>query len=218
MLARFSDSTWFPRRGEVTEVVGRLSSGRTSLVVAWLADATARGGVVAVVDADDTFDPTSAARAGVDLRRLLWVRCGGRRDAALRATDLLVRCPGFAVIVLDTGEVPPRVTLTAAFRLRLAARRAETALVILARRRVAGAGATLAIETAVDGLDWSGPGRRPTRLAGLRTVLQVVRPHAAGHPRMLRQVEERPGLAGALRASGSVRSHCGAPHVINWGV
>src|SRR5262245_15764816 len=68
-------SAGVPRRGEITEVVGRLSSGRTSLVRTWLADVTARGGATALVDADDTFDPSSGARAGIDLRRLLWVRC-----------------------------------------------------------------------------------------------------------------------------------------------
>src|SRR5437867_12205498 len=61
-------------RGEVIEIVGRLSSGRTSLLTAWLTDVTRRGGFVALVDADGAFDPSSAVRAGVDLRRLLWVR------------------------------------------------------------------------------------------------------------------------------------------------
>ncbi|MSO50707.1 MAG: hypothetical protein EXQ49_12560, partial [Acidobacteria bacterium] len=61
-------------RGHVSEVVGPASSGRTSVVMATLAAATARGGVVALVDVADRFDPASAADAGVDLDRLLWVR------------------------------------------------------------------------------------------------------------------------------------------------
>src|SRR3989338_5124693 len=84
--------------GTITEIVGRLSSGRTSLLVACLGEVTGRGAVAALVDADGALDPASAARAGVDLARLLWVRCGGRRDVALRAADLLVRCPGFALV------------------------------------------------------------------------------------------------------------------------
>ena len=81
-------------RGEITEIVGRPSSGRTSLLVACLRDVAQSGETAALVDTEETFDPASAAQAGVDLRRLLWVRGGGRRDVALRAVDMLVRCPG----------------------------------------------------------------------------------------------------------------------------
>jgi hypothetical protein len=179
-----------PRGGEIIEVVGHLSSGRTSVSITWLRDATRRGATGAIVDTDDVFDAASAVRAGVDLRRVLWVRCRGRRDAALAATDVLVRSPGFALILLDTGETAPRLTLAAAFRLKLAVRRADTALVIIGRRRIAGASATAAIETVRDGIQWSGPGRRPTRLAGMRTRLHVLRPQAAVHPRVWRRWPE----------------------------
>src|SRR5712691_2595531 len=114
------------RVGEITEIVGRLSSGRTSLLMAVLRRATHAGAATALVDVDDAV---SAARAGVELDRLLWVRCDGRRDVALRAVDLLVRCPGFTIVGLDLGEIAPRLSLTAAFRLRLAARRSRVALV-----------------------------------------------------------------------------------------
>src|SRR5947207_3291402 len=110
-----------PRAGEITEIVGRLSSGRTSLLMAMLRRATRAGAATALVDVDDVFDAFSATRAGVGLDRLLWVRCGRRRDVALCAADLLVRCPGFAVVGLDLGELAPRLSLAAAFRLRLAA-------------------------------------------------------------------------------------------------
>src|SRR5213592_3837240 len=63
----------FPR-GQLSELVGPRSSGRTSLVLQLLASATARGELVALVDALDMCDVESAAAAGVDLDRLLWVR------------------------------------------------------------------------------------------------------------------------------------------------
>ena len=44
-------------------------------MLAALAGATRRQEVCALVDASDSFDPASAATAGVDLERLLWVRC-----------------------------------------------------------------------------------------------------------------------------------------------
>jgi hypothetical protein len=170
------------RQGAVAEVVGALSSGRTSLLVACLGKATRAGGAAALVDADDAFDPASAARAGVDLRRVLWVRCGGRRDAALQAADLLVRCPGFVLVALDVGESPPRVSLAQAFRLKLAARRSGAALVVVARRRILGAGAALAVETRRRGLAWAGPRPAPTRLAGVHTDMRVLRRRGAEAP------------------------------------
>jgi len=174
-------TSWL-QRGKVTEIVGPLSSGRTSLLVAALRDVTAAGGAAALVDADATFDPACAARAGVALERVLWVRCGGRREAAVAALDLLARCPGFALVALDAGESPPRLSLTQAFRLRQAARRADVAVVLVGRQRVAGAGAALAVRTRREALAWAGPRRRPTRLVGMRTALQVLRKQSAPPP------------------------------------
>jgi hypothetical protein len=101
---------------------------------------------------------------------------------ALRATDLLVRCPGFALIGLDVGESPPRLPLAGAFRLKLAVRRSGTALLIVGARRIAGAAAALALESAREGLAWSGPGSTPTRLARMRSRLSVLRGLADGRP------------------------------------
>ena len=63
-------------RGCLTEIYGPASSGRTTLLLAALAAATQRGEFCVVVDASDALDPQSAAAAGVELERLLWVRCG----------------------------------------------------------------------------------------------------------------------------------------------
>ncbi len=63
-------------RGCLTEICGTASSGRTSVLLFALARATQRGEVCALVDASDAFDPVSAAAAGMEMSRLLWVRCG----------------------------------------------------------------------------------------------------------------------------------------------
>jgi hypothetical protein len=63
-------------RGCLTEICGTASSGRTSVLLFALARATQRGEVCALVDVSDTFDPASAAAAGMEMSRLLWVRCG----------------------------------------------------------------------------------------------------------------------------------------------
>lgn len=62
--------------GAVTELVGELCSGRMSVAMSFLSQVTAAEKVCAWIDASDTFNPSSAAAVGVDLRRLLWVRCG----------------------------------------------------------------------------------------------------------------------------------------------
>jgi hypothetical protein len=66
-------------RGCLTEICGPASSGRTGVMLAALASATRRGEYCAVIDAGDVLDPHSATAAGVDLDRLLWVRCGESR-------------------------------------------------------------------------------------------------------------------------------------------
>jgi hypothetical protein len=63
-------------RGCLTEICGPASSGRSRVLLATLAAATRRPEVCALVDANDSFDPVSAAAAGIDFERLLWVRCG----------------------------------------------------------------------------------------------------------------------------------------------
>src|ERR1700733_10834216 len=72
--------------GAVTEVVGEECSGRMSLALSFLSQVTAAGKVCAWIDASDTFNPASAASAGVDLKRLLWVRCGVRETVSERET------------------------------------------------------------------------------------------------------------------------------------
>ena len=60
----------------ITELVGSSCSGRTTAGLAYVSSLTLAGNVCAWIDVDDTFDPESAAANGVDLERLLWVRCG----------------------------------------------------------------------------------------------------------------------------------------------
>ena len=71
-------------RGCLSEICGSASSGRTSVLLAALAAATRREEVCALVDATDALDAVSAAAAGVDLEKLLWVRCGiGHRTSGV---------------------------------------------------------------------------------------------------------------------------------------
>lgn len=161
-------------RGGLTEIFGPASSGRTSLLLALLAQMTAREEVCALVDASDAFDPHSAAAAGVDLERVLWVRCGsnppqrhrGRKnrpigssghrvigsrvDQALRAADLLLQAGGFGLLVIDLGDIPAaiarRVPLTSWFRFRRAVENTETAVVVVEQEASAKSCASLVLK------------------------------------------------------------------------
>jgi len=62
--------------GAITELIGAECSGRTSTALSFLSHARRANKVCAWVDGSNSFDPPSAAAAGVDLARLLWIRCG----------------------------------------------------------------------------------------------------------------------------------------------
>ena len=124
----------FPR-GAITEIHGAASSGRTSLMLAALATATSREEICAVVDCDDTLDLSSAAKAGVDFDRLLWVRGGHQLERAFKAVDLILHAGGFGFIVLNLCDAPAqtlrRVISTWWFRFRRAIENKPTALIIM---------------------------------------------------------------------------------------
>jgi hypothetical protein len=61
-------------RGQLSEIVGSRSSGRTTLTLQLLAAATREGELVAFVDTFDRLDVASLVAAGADLSRVLWVR------------------------------------------------------------------------------------------------------------------------------------------------
>jgi hypothetical protein len=87
--------------GAISEVVGPECSGRTSLALTFVAGMTQAGKVCAWVDASDTLHPESAAAIGVDLSRLLWIRCGGSPGTA--------PLPPASVSAFRTAEKPQKV-------------------------------------------------------------------------------------------------------------
>jgi recombination protein RecA len=124
-----------------------------------LAAASRRGEFCAVIDASDALDPQSIAAAGVELDRLLWVRCGENSHSAehrleqlLRVTDLLLESGGFGLIVLDVGDLPPqtarRIPLATWFRFRRAVEHTPTVLLAVERQSIAGSCSSLLIKLA----------------------------------------------------------------------
>jgi hypothetical protein len=145
-------------RGCLSEVCGPASSGRTSVLLAALAAATQRQEVCALVDISDAFNPHSAAAAGVNFERLLWVRCGHLHkpdspqrhrvteknkkiekpvEQALRVTDLLLQSGGFGLVIIDLGDTPlkmaRRIPLTSWFRFQRAVEHTPTVLFVISQ-------------------------------------------------------------------------------------
>jgi hypothetical protein len=160
-------------RGCLTEICGPVSSGRTSLAVLLMAEVSAREEVCALIDTSDAFDPTSAAAAGVRLDRLLWIRCGGDAERALKVADLLIQAGGFGLVIFDLGDVSPhtarRISLTSWFRLRRAVEHTATALVVLEQEPHARTCASLVIEMQRGAPVWSGLLLRGTNVTAARS-------------------------------------------------
>lgn len=97
----------FPH-GAISELAGGASCGKTSLLLALLAQSTRQGAVCALVDTSDSFDPASGAASGIDLHKLIWVRCAGNAEHTVRTADLLLQGGGFGVIALDLSDSSPR--------------------------------------------------------------------------------------------------------------
>jgi hypothetical protein len=154
-------------RGCLTEIYGPASSGRTSLLLSILAEATGREEVCALVDTEDSFDPLSADESGVRLSRLLWVRCSHNAEQALKTADLLIQGGGFGVVAMDLGDTPVesarRISLTSWFRLRRAVEHTPAVLVAVGKQSYAKTCASLRLECRRQRQEWSGA-RGPSRL------------------------------------------------------
>ena len=155
----------FPR-GQLSELVGPRSSGRTSLLLQMMAAATARGELVALVDALDMLDVESAAAAGIDLDRLLWIRghvvtnqglCRELNqraiEQAIRAFTLVLQAGNFGLVVFDVAEAPAdavrRLPFTTWLRLQRMVEGSQTACLLIGSQPMARSSAGL-----TSGADW----------------------------------------------------------------
>jgi hypothetical protein len=127
-----------------------------------MAAATARGELVALVDALDMFDVASAVAAGVDLDRLLWIRGhvvpnpGMCRDMnqraleqAIRALTLVLQAGTIGLAVLDVSEAPSdslrRLPFTTWLRLQRMVEGRQTMCVLVGSEPMARSSAGLTV-------------------------------------------------------------------------
>jgi hypothetical protein len=151
--------------GAITELVAQryTSSGQKSLQAQLLAHATQER-LCALVDATDSFDPKSGQSMGINLDRLLWVRCSGREmkalEKAFKCADLLLQgSGGFGVIIVDLAGLSPRfvrkVPLTTWFRFRGVIQKQETALVVSTPCAVTSTCSELMLHLSTEDVRWS---------------------------------------------------------------
>src|SRR5262245_53213437 len=155
-------------RGQLSEIVGPRSSGRASLMLQLVAAATARGELVALVDALDMLDVDSAVAAGIDLDRLLWIRGhvvsnpGMCRDMnqraleqAMRAMALVLQAGNFGLVVFDAAEAPAealrRLPFTTWLRLQCMVEGSQTTCVLVGGETMARSSAGLTVRTGIRG-------------------------------------------------------------------
>ena len=147
------------QRGILAEINGARSSGRTALCWHLLAQATQRGEICAVIDLHNAFYPAWAAAAGVALDRLVWVRCNGNAEHAMRAADLLLHAGGFGMVLLDicgaNARVLNRIPLSYWYRFRRAIENTPTVFLLCADTHQARS-ASVTVEMRIRQIRWRG--------------------------------------------------------------
>ena len=171
-------------RGRITEICGSVSSGKTSLLFAILAQVTSNEELAAYVDTFNAFDPGFASRNRIQLENLLWVRCGGPqcRTKALQAVDLLSRSQGFSVVVLHLDPVPAQklgsISTSCWYRLRRIIERTQVSLIVLSPKNTTGSAASISLTCQRCSSHWDSiraEGLRKSNFTGIDSAAQLLR-------------------------------------------
>jgi recombination protein RecA len=98
-------------RGRIVEVFGPEGSGKTTVCLHIIAEAQAKGGITAFIDAEHALDPTYARTLGVNIDELL-VSQPDSGEQALEIADMLVRSAALDLVVIDSvAALVPRAEI-----------------------------------------------------------------------------------------------------------
>jgi recombination protein RecA len=98
-------------KGRVVEVFGPEGSGKTTVCLHMIAEAQAKGGIAAFIDAEHALDPTYARELGVNIDELL-VSQPDSGEQALEIADMLVRSAALDLVVIDSvAALVPRAEI-----------------------------------------------------------------------------------------------------------
>lgn len=130
-------------KGAITELISpQESAGTASLIYALLQAAHHERYFLALVDGQDSFDPSASGGLGnARLRNLLWVRCRKAAEA-IKAADLLLRDGNFPLVIVDlvlnTANELRKIPQTSWYRLQRLVEAAPTACLVLTRQSMVG--------------------------------------------------------------------------------
>jgi len=162
-------------RGKVVELASRRrAAGRFSIVMSAIAAATSAGEAAVLIDTGDNLDPRIAEAAGVDLRRLLWIRPEFLKHAVMAAET--IAAAGFQLVALDAGTHPMRgrrVPDAAWVRLARSAEAHGNAMLISTPYPLTGTASEAVIAAHDSRAKWSGGGKSPRILAGIELKLTL---------------------------------------------
>jgi len=121
--------------GAITQLVGPAASGKTSIALSAIAQATQHGGLAAYVDGSQDLYPPAAHAKGVALEKMLIVR-PPTLALGLWAVEVLVASGAFRLVVAQLPALiqVARETETAMRRIVLSAERAGGTVVWLTER------------------------------------------------------------------------------------
>ena len=98
-------------RGRVVEIFGPESSGKTTLALHIIAEAQAKEGIAAFIDAEHALDVVYAKRLGVNVDNLL-VSQPDTGEQALDIAEILVRSSAIDIMVIDSvAALVPRAEI-----------------------------------------------------------------------------------------------------------
>ncbi len=162
-------------KGRIVELTAKRSSGRFSIAIAAIAATTSMGELAALVDLGDNLDARSAADAGVDMERLLWVRPDTTKESVMSA-ELLV-ATGFPLVVIDLGMRlrGKKVADATWIRLARAAESHGTAILVSSPWPVCGTAAAAVVKIEHARPVWLGGGKTPRLLGDIASRMSLVR-------------------------------------------
>ena len=206
-------------RGQVSELAGPHSSGRTTLLLQLVGAATRSGELAALIDTCDRLDVASASAAGIDLDRLLWIRGESSRlvlserseskerivDRAIKALNLVLQAGGFAVVAIDLADIHPRVLKSLPFttwlRLQRIVEGSDTACLLVTPEPLARSAGGLTV-MCTGRTTWSGQtARDATARARLTAVASAEAVRFTGLDTNIRVVSPRRRIDGDARVA-----------------
>jgi len=148
-------------RGRVSEIVGHLGSGRTTVAARFVSAATRAGEVVAWIENSHSFDPADIAAGCANMDRVLWASVDEHRKHAFdssgrfrryrfssvfKAAEMVLKAGGFGLVVIDIGANSSPLPQSIALRLAREAERSGAAVIVIAPWRICGTFAALSLQ------------------------------------------------------------------------